>query len=61
LQTHCVGFGGSRQREFVPLLQQNIRKFLKHDASATTGALDADARLTGQLAPNIAWETPVLE
>ena len=54
--THC-----SFRQEYVPLLQQNIRKFLKHDATATTGALDADARLTGQLGPNIAWETPVLE
>lgn len=38
-------------------MQQNIRKFLKNDPNATTGTLDADARLTGQLGPNVAWET----
>jgi hypothetical protein len=54
--THC-----SFRQEFVPLLQANIRKFLKNDSTAVTGALDADARLTGQLAPNIAWTTPTLE
>jgi hypothetical protein len=53
---HC-----SFREEFVPPLQQNIRKFLKNDASATTGSIDPDARLTGQLAPNIAWGTPALE
>jgi len=54
--THC-----SFRQEYVPLLQQNISKFLKNDATATTGTLDPDPRLAGQLAPNIAWETPVLE
>lgn len=55
--THCAF-----RAEFEPLLQQNIRKFLKNDATATTGTLSADARLTSQLdATNIAWETPVLE
>jgi hypothetical protein len=53
--THCAF-----RQEYVPLLQQNIRKFLKGDASATTGTFDPDPRLTGQLAPNIAWETPTL-
>jgi hypothetical protein len=47
--------------EFEPLLEQNIRKFLKNDAAATTGTLSPDARLTNELAPNIAWETPALE
>jgi ABC-type branched-subunit amino acid transport system ATPase component len=54
--THC-----SFRQEYVPLLQQNLRKFLKNDAGATTGALNQDARLTGQLARNIAWTTPTLE
>lgn len=53
--THCAF-----RQEYVPLLQQNIRKFLKHDASQTTGTFDPDPRLTGQLAPNITWQTPVL-
>lgn len=53
--THCAF-----RQEYVPVLQQNIRKFLKSDASATTGSFDPDPRLTGQLAPNIAWETPAL-
>ena len=55
--THCAF-----RAEFEPLLEQNIRKFLKNDATATTGALDSDARLTSQLdTTNIAWETPTLE
>ncbi len=53
---HC-----SFRQEFVPTLQQTLRKFLKNDPSATPGTLDADARLTGQLAPNSAWTTPALE
>jgi hypothetical protein len=42
-------------------LQQNIRKFLKHDASQTTGSFDPAPQLTGQLGPNRAWETPTLD
>jgi hypothetical protein len=53
---HC-----SFREEFVPLLQQNLRKFLLHDASATTGTLDAHANIAAELGPNIAWETPALE
>lgn len=45
----------------MPLLQQNLRKFLLHDASATTGALDAHASVAAELGPNIAWQTPTLE
>jgi hypothetical protein len=48
------------RQEYVPLLQQNIRKFLKHDDTQTTGTFDPDPRLTGQLSANIAWETPTL-
>jgi hypothetical protein len=48
------------RQEYVPILQQNIRKFLKNEPDATTGAFDPDPRLTGQLAPNIAWQTPAL-
>ena len=55
--THCQAL----RPEYVPLLQQNIRKFLKHDASATTGELNPNPSLTGQLGPNVAWETPTLE
>jgi glucuronyl esterase-like protein len=47
--------------EYVPLLQQNLRKFLKGDATAATGEINPDARLMGQLGPNIAWETPTLD
>jgi hypothetical protein len=54
--THC-----SFRQEYVPALQANLRKFLKGDATATTGTLDPDPRLTGQLAPNVAWETPTLQ
>jgi hypothetical protein len=54
--THC-----SFRQEYVPILQANLRKFLKGDTTATTGTLDPDPRLTGQLAPNVAWETPTLE
>jgi hypothetical protein len=49
------------REEFVPLLQQNLRRFIKNDPSATTGSLDPDPSLTGQLGPNIAWDTPALE
>lgn len=49
------------RQEYVPLLQQNIRKFLKKDATATTGTLDPDARVAADLAPNIAWDTPTLQ
>jgi hypothetical protein len=54
---HC----GVLRPEYVPLLQQNLRKFLKGDASATTGEINPDPRLTGQLQANIAWQTPTLE
>lgn len=53
--SHCAF-----RQEYVPILQQNIRKFLKNEPDATTGAFDPDPRLIGQLGPNIAWETPVL-
>jgi hypothetical protein len=55
---HC-----SFREEYVPLLQQNIRKFLKNDATATTGTIDPDARVATDLAASmsVAWETPVLE
>jgi hypothetical protein len=49
------------RQEYVPLLQQNLRKFLKSDPSATTGSIDPDPRLAGQLGPNIAWDTPALQ
>jgi len=55
--THCQ----TLRPEYVPLLQQNIRKFLKHDRGATTGELNPNPTLTGQLAPNVAWETPTLQ
>ena len=45
----------------MPLLQQNIRRFLKDDPSAATGSIEPDPSLTGQLGPNIAWDTPALE
>jgi glucuronyl esterase-like protein len=54
---HC----GVLRPEYIPLLQQNLRKFLKGDASATTGEINPDPRLTGELAPNIAWEAPALQ
>jgi hypothetical protein len=47
--------------EYVPQLQQSLRKFLKGDATATTGALQPDGRVAAELAPNAAWETPTLE
>lgn len=55
---HC-----SFREEYVPLLQQNIRKFLKNDATATTGTIDPDARVATDLAASmsVAWETPVLD
>jgi hypothetical protein len=42
------------------LLQQNLRKFLKGDASATTGAMQPNPSLAANLADNIAWQTPTL-
>jgi hypothetical protein len=54
--THC-----SFRQEFVPPLQQNMRKFLKKDATATTGTLDPDPRLAADLGANVAWTTPGLE
>jgi hypothetical protein len=54
--THC-----SFRPEFVPPLQQNIRKFLKNDTSATTGMLDVHANIAGELGPNVAWTTPTLQ
>jgi hypothetical protein len=54
--THCAF-----RQEFVEPLQQNIRKFLKKDATATTGSLDAHSNIAAELAPSVAWETPVLE
>jgi len=54
--THC-----SFRQEFVAPLQQNIRKFLKSDPTATTGAIDPHASVAGDLGPNIAWDTPTLE
>jgi hypothetical protein len=42
-------------------LQQNLRKFLKNDATATTGTLNPDARVAAQLAPAINWTTPTLQ
>lgn len=54
--THC-----SFRAEFVPPLQQNIRKFLKKDAAATTGTLDPDPRVAAELGANVAWETPTLQ
>lgn len=53
---HC-----SFREEYVPLLQQNIRKFLKKDATATTGAIDPDPRVAAELSGNVEWETPALE
>jgi hypothetical protein len=49
------------REEYVPLLQQNIRKFLKKDATATTGTLDPAASVAAELGPNVAWETPTLD
>jgi hypothetical protein len=54
--THC-----SFRQEFVEPLQQNIRKFLKGDAGATTGAIDPQASVAGQLGPSVAWEAPALQ
>jgi hypothetical protein len=55
--THCAF-----RQEFAPLLQQNLRKFLKKDATATTGTIDPDARVAAELgAEDVAWETPTLE
>jgi hypothetical protein len=53
---HC-----SFRQEFVPLLQQNMRKFLKKEATASTGTFDPDPRVVADLGANIAWETPSLE
>lgn len=54
--SHCAF-----RQEFVPPLQENIRKFLKKDPSATTGSIDPDARVVADVSQSIAWETPVLE
>lgn len=54
--THCAF-----REEFVAPLQQNIRKFLKKDAAAATGSLDAHTNVAADLAPSIAWETPTLQ
>jgi hypothetical protein len=54
--THC-----SFRQEFVAPLQQNIRKFLKSDPTATTGSIDPHASVASDLGPNIAWDTPTLE
>ena len=54
--THCAF-----RQEYVPFIQANIAKFLKGDATATTGQLQPDARVAADLAPNIAWQTPVLQ
>lgn len=54
--THCAF-----RQEFVEPLQQNLRKFLKKDAAATTGSLAAHANIAAELAPSVAWETPVLQ
>ncbi len=53
---HC-----SFRAEYVPVLQQNIRKFLKGDPNATTGTLEPDGRVAADLGANIAWQTPALE
>jgi hypothetical protein len=61
---HTTTFNGTHcafRAEHAPLLQQNIRKFLKKETNATTGEINPDARLTGQLAPSINWQTPTLE
>ena len=54
--THCAF-----RPEFVEPLQQNMRKFLKGDTSATTGQIDPHATVAGDLAPSIAWATPALQ
>jgi hypothetical protein len=54
--THCAF-----RQEYVPLLQQNIRKFLKKDATATTGTIDPDPRLAADLTGSVSWETPTLQ
>jgi hypothetical protein len=54
--SHCAF-----RQEFVETLQQNIRKFLKKDASATTGTLSAHSNIAAELAPSIAWDTPALQ
>lgn len=54
--THCAF-----RQEYVPQLQQNLRKFLKADATATTGQLQPDGRVAAELGPNVAWETPALQ
>jgi len=53
--THC-----SFRQEYVPLLQANLRKFLKGDATATTGAQQPNPSLAANLGDNIAWTTPTL-
>src|SRR5688572_19958801 len=54
--SHCAF-----RQEFVEPLQQNIRKFLKKDASAATGTLSAHTNIAAELAPSITWETPALQ
>jgi hypothetical protein len=54
--THCAF-----RAEYEPLVQANVRKFLKDDATATTGEFDPAPQLGGSLEQNVAWETPVLE
>jgi hypothetical protein len=53
--THC-----SFRQEYVPLLQQNLRKFLKGDPTATTGAMQPNPSLAANLTDNVAWQTPTL-
>jgi hypothetical protein len=50
------------RQEYVAPLQQSIRKFLKGDANATTGAIDPRPQ-NGQGNPGavINWETPTLQ
>ena len=52
---HC-----SFRQEYVPLLQQNLRKFLKGDGAATTGAMQPNPSLAANLSDNITWQTPTL-
>ncbi len=53
---HCVF-----RNEFVAPLQQNIRKFLKGENNATTGAVNVHQNGTGNPGPNITWQTPLLQ
>jgi hypothetical protein len=49
------------RNEFVAPLQQNIRKFLKGENNATTGAVSVHPNGTGNPGPNITWQTPSLQ